>query len=123
MQTNLLSLVSGIHRLIPDDEAATGPPSRKGNHNGQDCCYRLCAPHPPLLPPDVCYRSRFDGLGPYFTAQRRPPPLRPLRLVVKYFVAQRRGSLSFLPDLWPRIFPGPFFAVVCLAHPLRQIRR
>ena len=30
MQTNALPLASGIHRLFPDNEAATGPYSRKG---------------------------------------------------------------------------------------------
>jgi hypothetical protein len=109
MQTNALPLASGIHRLFPDNEAAIGPYSRKGNYHGQDCRYRLRPQHPALRPSACRDRSRADGVRPYFAAQRRPPPFRPLRLPVKDFGASRRRSTQFPPKTCGPGFSGALF--------------
>jgi hypothetical protein len=49
MQTSLLSLVSGIHRLFPDNEAATGPRSRKGTTTMAKTAAIGFAPNTPLF--------------------------------------------------------------------------
>ena len=48
MQTNALPLVSGIHSLLPDDEAATGPYSRKGTTMAKTAAIGF-APNTPLF--------------------------------------------------------------------------
>jgi hypothetical protein len=124
MQTNALPLVSGIHRLFSDNEAATGLHSRKGNYHGQDCCHRLRAQHPALRPPARRDRSRADGVRPHLAAQRRPPPLRPLgparvltaalRAVVLGFLPRRFLPRRFLPRRFlPRLGPRLSGALFC----------
>jgi hypothetical protein len=49
MQTSLLFLVSGIHRLFPDNEAATGPRSRKGTITMAKTAAIGFAPNTPLF--------------------------------------------------------------------------
>jgi hypothetical protein len=49
MQTSLLSLVSGIHRLVPEIEAATGPLSRKGTTIMAKTAAIGLAPNTPLF--------------------------------------------------------------------------
>ena len=48
MQTSLLLLVSGIPRLVPDNEAATGPSSRKGTTMAKTAAIGF-APNTPLF--------------------------------------------------------------------------
>jgi hypothetical protein len=48
MQTNALPLVSGIHRLFPDNEAAIGPYSRKGTIMAKTAAIGF-APNTPLF--------------------------------------------------------------------------
>jgi hypothetical protein len=49
MQTSQLFLVSGIHRLFPDNEAAPGPHSRKGTTAMAKTAAIGFAPNTPLF--------------------------------------------------------------------------
>ena len=78
MQTSLLLLVSGIHRLSPDHEAELAPHFRKGTYMSKTASIGLLPSSTPVRPPDGLDRPPADREQPHRHPQRRPPPFRSL---------------------------------------------
>jgi hypothetical protein len=110
MQTKLLSVASGIHNLIPEDEAAIGRPQERES-NVQRCFHRVRALQHPVRPPVRGDRPPTAGLRRDDDSQRRHPPLRRLTF------PSGRSSLRFR---WLEMAPnlrGPFFPIFFGAFP------
>ena len=81
MQTNLLLLVSGIHKVSPYHESGASSLLQKGDIHVQDCIHRPPALPNPVRSPDSFHRPSADREQPHCGSQRRPPPFRPLMLL------------------------------------------
>jgi hypothetical protein len=112
MQTSLLRLVSGIHKLTLDHEAESLRTSRKGDPDVQDCFHRPRTLQVAVRPRHGHHRPPADGQCPHLQPQRRPAPLRSLRPAGIAFAAAPLSLLNAKRnstiDEWPRS-SGPFF--------------
>jgi hypothetical protein len=98
MQTSLLFLASGIHKLSPDHEAEWFRAKKRGHHV-QDCTDQPPALHQPVRPADGFDRPSADRQQPHCHPQRRSPPFRPLSPEIQDIRASARsGEQRFFDD-------------------------
>ncbi len=109
MQTSLLFLVSGIHKLFPSRSGAA-PPLQKGDIHVQDCIHWPSSLQHAVRPPDGLDRPPADREQPHRHPQRRPSPFWSLTPVFRSFQRRKPAGASLAnlhPGQWPR-FAGPF---------------
>lgn len=94
--------------------------SSKGSNHVEDCFSRPYHVHQLLRSFHCLARSRADGQRTHLGPQRRPAPLRPVRLQLHYVcAASPRKILCVPPDDWPRISGAVFF--VCVVASQRRL--